>query len=307
MSSIDLNGVKEFLYKDGYGNHSIDGKLGIIIDKNKDEKNSILYVEGKDRFNLAKISDTNFDGTIKIESGKETNLSLKLLASRKLDEIVVVNAGVYIDTDYTLNKDIIKNSPVDDVVSYSSLKNEKIYGIQGGMTYIKDKLYLNLEASINSAHDLISYEAVEVDLGKEKAIVPKNYENGVSYLDIKSKVSYTKNENFRSEGNFYLSSLSEIAYRPSFKASAEGIYEKDKYEGRVKYNLNGSMYSKDKGALDREQIKAYGTVDLLNSYSVSNDYMINLNLTNLFNEKGEKMKEYPINGRVISVGVEIKY
>lgn len=309
QSAYEISGVKEFLYKDKYGNHSIDAKLGIVADKNRDEKNNILFAEGKDRFTLEKITDTEFKAMVKLEGGNETNLSINLLASRKLDEDIKINAGLYMNADYTLTKDIIKDSPVDDLVAFGNLKNEKIYGIQGGMTYFKDKLYVNLDASINSAHDLITYEAVEVDTGKEKAIIPKNYDKGLSYLDIKTKVSYTKNEILRSEGNFYFSSLTSLAYRPSFKASVEGIYKKDKYEGRLKYNLNGTMYSKNKNdsGIDREQIGAFGTVDFLNTYSVSKDYILNLSLKNLLDSKGEKMKAYPINGRVISLGVEIKY
>lgn len=308
-SNLEINGSKEFLYKDGNGDHSIDAKLGAFMDKNSNEKNSILFVEGKDRFTLTSLKDTEFNAMVKLEGGKNTNLSLNLIASKKLDEEKKVNAGFYVDSDYTTFKDIIGNSYVNDVVAFRDIKNEKSYGLKGGVTYIKDKLYVNLDASINSSADLITYEAVEVDPTKEKAIVPKNYDKRVGYMDAKAKVSYTKNENLRGEGSFYLSTLKDIAYRPNFRAEAEAIYTNDKYEGRVKYNLNGSMYTKNDGlnVSNREYINSNGTIDFLNTYSFSKDYVLSLNVTNLLDSNGEKMQEYPVNGRMISLGVEIKY
>ena len=308
-SNLEINGSKEFLYKDGNGDHSIDAKLGAFMDKNSNEKNSILFVEGKDRFTLTSLKDTEFNAMVKLEGGKNTNLSLNLIASKKLDEEKKVNAGFYVDSDYTSFKEIIGNSYVNDVVAFRDIKNEKSYGLKGGVTYIKDKLYVNLDASINSSADLITYEAVEVDPTKEKAIVPKNYDKRVGYMDAKAKVSYTKNENLRGEGSFYLSTLKDIAYRPNFRAEAEAIYTNDKYEGRVKYNLNGSMYTKNDGlnVSNREYINSNGTIDFLNTYSFSKDYVLSLNVTNLLDSNGEKMQEYPVNGRMISLGVEIKY
>ena len=308
-SNLEINGSKEFLYKDGNGDHSIDAKLGAFMDKNSNEKNSILFVEGKDRFTLTSLKDTEFNAMVKLEGGKNTNLSLNLIASKKLDEEKKVNAGFYVDSDYTSFKEIIGNSYVNDVVAFRDIKNEKSYGLKGGVTYIKDKLYVNLDASINSSADLITYEAEEVDKGKEKAIVPKNYDKRVGYMDAKAKVSYTKNENLRGEGSFYLSTLKDIAYRPNFRAEAEAIYTNDKYEGRVKYNLNGSMYTKNDGlnVSNREYINSNGTIDFLNTYSFSKDYVLSLNVTNLLDSNGEKMQEYPVNGRMISLGVEIKY
>lgn len=306
-SYLELNGTKEFLYKDDKGNHSIDAKVGFAIDEGNNNKNNILYVEGKNRFNLINIPNTDFNAMAKIESGDGTNLSFNVLGSRKLDEETYLNAGLYMDSDYTPYKDIVKNSYVNDVIFDKNLENEKSYGFIGGMTYIKDKLYVNLDASINSSKNLISYEAVTVDAGKETAIVPVNYNKRVAHLDTKAKVSYTKNENLRGEGSFYLSTLKEVAYKPNFRAEAEGIYTKNKYEGRLKYNLNGSMYTQNKGSAGREYIKPFGTVDFTNTYSLSKDYLFNLNFSNLLDSKGEKMKDYPINGRMISLGVEIKY
>ena len=102
--------------------------------------------------------------------------------------------------------------------------------------------------------------------------------------------------------------MSNIDNNPSLKASVEGIYTKDKYEGRLKYNFNGSMYTKyKKDNVDRESIGSYGTLDLLNTYTFGNDYSVNFNITNLLDVNGKKMKDYDINGRVISVGLEIKY
>ena len=306
-SYLELNGAKEFLYKDDKGNHSIDAKVGFAIDEGNNNKNNILYVEGKNRFNLINIPNTDFNAMAKIESGDGTNLSFNVLGSRKLDEETYLNAGFYMDSDYTPYKDIVKNSYVNDVVFKTDLENEKSYGFIGGMTYIKDKLYVNLDASINSSKNLISYKAVTVDAGKETAIVPVNYNKRVAHLDAKAKVSYTKDENLRGEGSLYLSTLKEVAYKPNFRAEAEGIYTKNKYEGRLKYNLNGSMYTQNKGSVGREYIKPFGTVDFTNTYSLSKDYLFNLNFSNLLDSKGEKMKDYPINGRMISLGVEIKY
>ena len=306
-SLFNLNGTKDFFYKDDYGSHSLEAKVGFLMDKGAGNTNNILYVDAKNRFTLAQVPDTDFNGIVKIESGKSTNLSFNLLGSRKLDEETFLNAGFYMDSDYTSYKDIINNSYVNDVIFFDNLKNEKSYGIMGGMTYLKDKLYVNLDVSINSSKDLVSYEAVEVDLGRETAIIPKNYEKRIAHLDTKAKVSYTKNENLRGEGNLYLSTLKEIAYKPNLRAEAEAIYTKDRYEGRVKYNLNGGMYTRNRGIVGREYIRPYGTIDFLNTYSLSRDYLFNLNFSNLLNSKGEKMKDYPINGRMISVGVEIKY
>jgi len=308
-SNVEINGTKEFLYKDSYGSHSIDAKLGAFIDKNRDEKNNILFVEGKDRFSLTNLKDIDFNAMVKLEGGKDTNLSLNLIASKKLDEEKKVNGGFYIDSDYTSYKDVVKNSYVNDVLAFSDIKNEKSYGLKGGITYTKDKLYSNLDVSINSSKDLITYEAIEVDTGREKVIVPVNYSKRVSYMDAKAKVSYTKNENLRGEGSLYLSTLKDIAYKPNFRAEAEAIYNKDKYEGRVKYSINGGMYTKNEKATEtnREYINPYGTVDFLNTYSFSKDYVLSLNVTNILDSKAEKMQEYPINGRLISLGVEIKY
>ena len=306
-SYLELNGTKEFLYKDDKGNHSIDAKVGFAIDEGNNNKNNILYVEGKNRFNLINIPNTDFNAMAKIESGDGTNLSFNVLGSRKLDEETYLNAGLYMDSDYTPYKDIVKNSYVNDVIFDKNLENEKSYGFIGGMTYIKDKLYVNLDASINSSKNLICYEAVTVDAGKETAIVPVNYGKRVAHLDTKAKISYTKDENLRGEGSLYLSTLKEVAYKPNFRAEAEGIYTKNKYEGRLKYNLNGSMYTQNKGNTGREYIKPFGTVDFTNTYSLSKDYLFNLNFSNLLDSKGEKMKDYPINGRMISLGVEIKY
>jgi len=175
------------------------------------------------------------------------------------------------------------------------------------MTYTKDKVYAELNASINSGDDLITYEAQEVSTGLERAIAPTNYDKSVVWLETELNTSYIMDENFRSAANLTLSSLKDISYNPTLKASVEGIYTKDKYEGRMKYNFNGSMYTKNKGNADRESIGSYGTLDLLNTYTFGNDYSVHFDITNLLDVNGKKMKDYDINGRVISLGLEIKY
>jgi hypothetical protein len=59
-STYELKGTKEFLYKDDFGSHSIDATAGIIIEANEsDDNRNILYVEGKNRFNLINIPNTD--------------------------------------------------------------------------------------------------------------------------------------------------------------------------------------------------------------------------------------------------------
>ena len=308
-STYELKGTKEFLYKDDFGSHSIDAIAGIIIEANEsDDNRNILYVEGKNRFNIVKIENTDFIGKVRVEGGEKTNLSLDLDASKKLDDNIKINAGVEVKSSYKLKKDIIDDFYyVNDVVDFVNLRNEKVYSLSGGMTYTKDKVYAEVNASINSGDDLITYEAQEVSTGLERAIVPTNYEKSLVWLETELNTSYTMDERFRSAASLNLSSLTDIAYNPSLKASVEGIYTKDKYGGRLKYNFNGNMYTKNKGNTDRESIGSYGTIDLLNTYTFGNDYSVNFNITNLLDVNGKKMKDYDINGRVISVGLEIKY
>lgn len=306
-SYLEVNGTKDFLYKDTYGTHSIDAKIGIGIDKMESEKNNILFVEGKDRFSLEAIKGIDFNAMAKLEGGNGTNLSFNVLGTKSLDENRKVSAGIYLDSDYTSFNDVIKGSYVNDVVAFKDLENEKTYGIKGGYTYIKDKLYSSIEVSLNSSKDLISYETVEAIAGQEKVIVPVNYDKRVTYMDAKGKVSYTKDENLRGEASLYLSTLNELAYRPNAKAEVEAIYTKDKYEGRLKYGFSGSMYTQNESAVNRESVSANGTVDFLNTYTLSKDYVFSLNITNILDMKSEKMKNYPTNGRLISLGVEIKY
>ena len=309
-STYELKGTKEFLYKDDFGSHSIDAIAGIIIEANEsDDNRNILYVEGKNRFNIVKIENTDFIGKVRVEGGEKTNLSLDLDASKKLDDNIKINAGVEVKSSYKLKKDIIDDFYyVNDVVDFVNLRNEKVYSLSGGMTYTKDKVYAEVNASINSGDDLITYEAQEVSTGSERAIVPTNYPKSLVWLETELNTSYTMDERFRSAASLNLSSLTDIAYNPSLKASVEGIYTKDKYEGRLKYNFNGSMYTKyKKDNTDRESIGSYGTLDFLNTYTFGNDYSVNFNITNLLDVNGKKMKDYDINGRVISVGLEIKY
>ena len=308
-STYELKGTKEFLYKDDFGSHSIDATAGIIREDNEDYDNrNILYVEGKNRFNIVKIENTDFIGKVRVEGGEKTNLSLDLDASKKLDDNIKINAGVEVKSSYKLKKDIINDFYyVNDIVDFDNLRNEKVYTLSGGMTYTKDKVYAEVNASINSGDDLITYEAQEVSTGLERAIAPTNYDKSVVWLETELNTSYIMDENFRSAANLTLSSLKDIAYNPTLKASVEGIYTKDKYEGRMKYNFNGSMYTKNKGNADRESIGSYGTLDLLNTYTFGNDYSVHFDITNLLDVNGKKMKDYDINGRVISLGLEIKY
>ena len=52
---------------------------------------------------------------------------------------------------------------------------------------------------------------------------------------------------------------------------------------------------------------SYTTLDILNQYNFGSDYTVHLNILNIFDSNGENMKNYPINGRVFSLGFEIKY
>ncbi len=310
---ISANGqggnIRKFIEKLKKDSSFVDAVAGIIRETNEyDDNRNILYVEGKDRFNIVKIENTDFIGKVRVEGGEKTNLSLDLDASKKLDDNIKINAGLEVKSSYKLKKDIIDDFYyVNDIVDFSNLRNEKIYSLSGGMTYTKDKVYAEVNASINSGDDLITYEAQEVSTGLERAIVPVNYDKSVVWLETRLNTSYIMDEKFRSAASLSLSSLTDIAYNPSLKASVEGIYTKDKYEGRLKYNFNGSMYSKNKGNADRESIGSYGTIDLLNTYTFGNDYSVHFDITNFLDVNGKKMKDYDINGRVISLGLEIKY
>ena len=108
------------MYKDDFGSHSIDAIAGIIIEANEsDDNRNILYVEGKNRFNIVKIENTDFIGKVRVEGGEKTNLSLDLDASKKLDDNIKINAGVEVKSSYKLKKDIIDDFYyVNDVVDF---------------------------------------------------------------------------------------------------------------------------------------------------------------------------------------------
>lgn len=307
-SDVELNGDKEFLFKDANGSHNIDATMGIIVESIDSDTKNILYVEGKDRFNFVKLPDYSFDGTVKIEGANKTSLSASLDATKKIDETIDITAGLAVKNNYKLKKDLINDFYyVNDIIDFTTLNNEKIFSVSGAMTYIKDKTYLNAEASINNASNKISYEAVEVDLGRERAITVKNYDKNISWVEVNFNGTYTQDDSLRGEVKVKLSTLTDLAFVPAFQTSVEGIYTQNKYEGKLRYAVNGAMFTKNKGALDREGIDAYGSLDLMNKYSFSTDYSINFGIENLFDSGAEKMKGYPINGRLITLGAEIKY
>lgn len=308
-STYGIKGTKDFLYSDDYGNHSIDSTIGFVREtSSSDDSRNVIFVEASDRFNLVKIENTAFIGKLRVEGGNKTNLSFQTEATRKLDSNVAINAGLGLKSSHTLKKDVINNFYyVNDIVDFENLDNEKIYTLSGGMTFVKEKLYVEAKALINAGDDLITYEAKEVSTGLERAIKPTNYEKSVMWLEAKLNVGYTLTENVRGIANLGLSTLDDIAYSPTLKASVEGIYTRKSYETGLKYNFNGSMYTQNKGASDRGAIGSYGTFDWSNTYSFGDDYLVSFGVNNLLDVKGNKMKDYNINGRMASIGVQIKY
>lgn len=310
-STYELKGTKEFLYNDDFGSHSIDSALGYIRETNSaDDSRNIIFMEASDRFSLTKLENTAFNGKARLESGDKTNLSLETEATKKLDDNIAITAELGMKSSYALKKDVIEDFYfVNDIVDFENLKNEKIYTLGGGMTFVKENLYAEAKASINAGDDLITYVAKEVSTGAERAIQPNNYTKSLVWLETNFKAGYILNDNFRGVANVKLSTLDDIAYSPAMTMSLEGMYTKDQYETSLKYNFNGSMYTKNKGegVTDRESVGSYGTIDWINTYNFGNDYTAFFNIDNLLDVKGNKMKDYKINGRMATIGLQIKY
>ena len=224
-----------------------------------------------------------------------------------MDENVSLIGGIGARNTYKLKKDIISEfAYVNDILDFSNRENERVITLLGGLSYSKDKVYVEANSSLNSGDDLLTYESVVSKTGEERSIIVTNYNDQVFWLESDIKASYTLNNNFRSVAKLDLSSLTKIAYTPNVKASLEGIYTKGGYEGTLKGNFNGHMYTNN-DSLNRESVNSYTTLDILNQYNFGSDYTVHLNVLNIFDSNGENMKNYPINGRVFSLGFEIKY
>lgn len=307
-STYGIKGYKEFLLKDSFGTHSIDAGLGLIGERNSnDSDRNFYYGEVKDRYVFSDESGISADASLKIENYKKTGLDAQIKVSKKMDENVSLIGGIGARNTYKLKKDIISEfTYVNDILDFSNRENERVITLLGGLSYSKDKVYVEANASLNSGDDLLTYESVVSKTGEERSIIVTNYNDQVFWLESDIKASYTLNNNFRSVAKLDLSSLTKIAYTPNVKASLEGIYTKGGYEVTLKGNFNGHMYTNN-DSLNRESVDSYTTLDILNQYNFGSDYTVHLNVLNIFDSNGENMKNYPINGRVFSLGFEIKY
>ncbi len=310
-TNVNLWGEYEKLVRDEDTNHLLEGRFGYMYDEMYTGESGTLYLEGKDRFKIESLKDFDFRAGLGIESSTkkniedEFNFSADFEVSKKINNNSSVYGMVKKNNRVKSSRDIKDSFKyVNDIVAFNELKTEDNYVATVGANYTYDKLFLEAFTDFNNSLDKIYFEQVEVDLGRENAIIARNYNERINWIDLGFKGTYLLDNSLRSELNLLYTTLDKISYIPRLKVNLATVYEIDKYETRLVINYNGDMYAN----LDKQnKLGSFLTVDWFNVYNFGPNVNGSFGIENVFNQDKEIMSGYPIDGRRFSLRFNMKY
>jgi hypothetical protein len=291
--------------------HMLGSTIGYLYDEMYNGKSATLYLEGKDRFKINSIENTDFKISAALESSdrdtvdSEFNISAGIEATRKINDKLTVFAGFEKSSRNKSAKEIRNNFEYcTDIVAFSDVPTEDNYIAKGGLFYSMDAVFLEASASIIRSKDKIYYEQVDSDDGVERSIRVRTYDDELTWAEIGLKATYKNDNNFRSEASLEYNTEDKLPYNPDFKGSISGIYNIEKYELKATLDYNGDMYAK---VNKNEKLDAYATIDIVNSYEFTPSIKGELAFENIFDTKKEVMDKYTVDSRKVTLRFNVKY
>lgn len=310
-TNVNLWAEYEKLIRDNNSNHLLEGRFGYVYDEMYNGESGTLYLEGRDRFKIESLKDFDFKAGLAIESSTkeniedEFNFSADFEVSKKLTDTFSVYGIVKKDNRTKSNKDIRDEFKyVNDIVAFNELKAEDKYQGTVGANYTYENLFVEAFTNFNSSTNKIYFRQVEVDPGRENAIIADNYGDTLNWFDLGFKGTYILEKSLRSELNLLYTTLDKISYIPRLKANLATVYEIDKYETRLVINYNGDMYA---NLNKQDKLDSFVTVDWFNVYNFSQNVNGSFGIENIFDQNKEVMSGYPIDGRRFSLRFNMKY
>ncbi len=267
---------------------SFDVKLGgEYYDRNK-KKQDCHYIAG---LGINKFISRSLSFGLNVEKENMNKISRDIIDGFKFDDDILPLSGVkYL---YGMNPFTV----VTGVRPDDNFKAEFLTSfIIGGML---------LQAKVRHLYsrNKIIYEEVDFLLQDEVPIQVINYYKDVSWQEVAIKNSYAFSI-FRGELSYVYNNLKNIPFNPEHKFFVGLIFQYWKFENRISGKYYSPMYGKVE---QRNKIKEFKTIDLLNSFKFNPNLIISFNVLNLINSDSEKKTKYPIDQRKIGLEFKITY